>query len=533
MTSRLHQKNNPHRQRFPILKLGLAFALILGTVFTPFKLDRAGWTPSQAQASFFNKELEIFEEVLDLVADKYVYPPDYKKLFHSVIDAMISLAPENAWDMTDHGDGKTISSGKDKLTYHLNYSYDDNLRSARKVFRFLLKHHPDVVKEEQLETIAIHGIMSSLDAYSLYMNPEDFENSMRDTEGQYGGLGIVITLEDLKLTIVKTMKGSPAEEADLLPGDIITHVNGEEIKGMQIQELATRLRGPPNTQVDIRTLRPKTGKKSSHTMTRRIINIASVEFKWLQDDTAYIKITSFSKQTNEQLEAALEKAKERGMRALVLDLRGNPGGLLNQSVLVASHFLEEGRLIVYTRGRHVRDSQEYDSMFSQSLHRLPVAILIDGHSASASEIVAGSLRDSGKAILIGDNSYGKGSVQTIFRMSDGSGLRLTTSKYFTPSGIDITEQGITPEIKIEQDLPPGPGVIQPSKRNKTKRLNPRGKPLMVKQSEIRQYLKSKGVTPDRELDAQVHLARIVLKNSKPTRSHTLAKARELVQDMHY
>lgn len=311
MTLSPPQKSNPPRRRFPILQLGLAFALVVATVFTPLKLERAGFTSVQAQASFFNKELEIFEEVLDLVADKYVYPPDYRKLFGSVIDAMLSMPPEGALEITEHGDGKTIVSGSSKLMFHLNYSYDDNLRSARKVFRFLLKHHTDSIKEDQLETIAIHGIMSSLDNYSLYLNPEEFENSMRDTEGQYGGLGMVITLEDLKLTVVKTMKGSPAEEAGLLKGDIITHVDGEEIKGMQIHELAARLRGLPDTQVKIRTLRPKTGEKSCFTMTRRVIHIESVEFKWLKDDTAYIKISSFSKRTNEQLEAALEKATEK------------------------------------------------------------------------------------------------------------------------------------------------------------------------------------------------------------------------------
>ncbi len=532
MISNSIPKTNRPRQ-YAFFQWGFALLLLLGTVLTPLQLDRSGLTASDAHASFFNQEFEIFEEVLELVADKYVYPPDYRKLFRAVIDAMLSTPPEGELTIVEHDDGKTISFGDNRLTYHLNYSQQDNLLSAKKVFRFLLKHQRGKLKESQLETTAIHGIMSSLDPYSIYMDPEEFENSMRDTEGQYGGLGMVITLEDLKLTVVKTMKNSPAEAAGLLPGDIITHVDGEKIKSMQIQELASRLRGYPDTQVNIQTLRPKTGEKKKFTMTRKIIMVESVVFKMLQDQTAYIKINSFSKQTNEQLEAALEQAKEKEMRALVLDLRSNPGGLLNQSVLVASHFLEEGRLIVYTRGRHVRDSQEFDAMFEENLHQLPIAVLINNHSASASEIVAGSLHDSGKAILIGENSYGKGSVQTIFRMSDGSGLRLTTSKYFTPSGIDITLQGITPEIKIEKDLPPGPGESERSERSKPELPISGSKPLTVKESEINQYLKSHGITPDRELDSQIHLARIVLKNSKPTRSHTLARARELVQDMHY
>ena len=514
-------------------RLGLALLVAAGLIAFPYTLAPNGLSPSRAEAGFFSHELEVFNEVLELVAEKYVYPPDYRKLFGGVMEGMLATVPENQLKVEDHNDGKTLTHGSDKLTYHLGFSRQDNLNATQKVFRFLLKHFPEEVKEAKLETNAIHGIMSSLDAYSLYMDPEEFENSMRDTEGQYGGLGMVITMEDLKLTILKTMKNSPAERAGLLPGDIITHVDGEELKEMQIQELAAKLRGYPDTQVNIQTLRPKTGEKKRHTLTREIINIESVQFKWLPDNTAYIKISSFSKQTNDQLEEALEEGRKRGMKAVILDLRYNPGGLLNQSVLVASHFLEQGRLIVYTRGRHVRDSQEYDAVYEESLPKTPLAVLINHHSASASEIVAGSLRDSGKAILIGENTYGKGSVQTIFKMSDGSGLRLTTSKYFTPSGIDITLQGITPEILIERDLPPEPGETALSSEPEPRKETLPPDILRVKESEIQQYLKDQGISPDRELDSQVHLARFVLKNSRPAKSHTLARARELVRQMHY
>lgn len=511
------------------LALGILFALVLA----PLQTAPEGWKYSKAHAGFFSDELEIFEEILDLVAEKYVYPPNYQKMFTTAIDQMLELAPEGGLTLRNQGLGRRIDKTGAHLIYHLNFSRQDNMRSLRQVYRFLLKHFSRQIEDTALEEAAIIGIMGSLDPYSLFMGREEFENSMRDTEGQYGGLGMVIAMEDYQLVVVKTMKASPARRAGMEPGDIITHVDGEKIHGLQIHELASRLRGYPDTQVSLRILRPQSGERKTFSMVREIISIETVQYRMLEDGTGYIKISSFSKRTNDELESALADARNHAVKAFILDLRDNPGGLLNQSVLVASHFLEEGKLVVYTRGRHKRDSQEYEALDQESFHYLPVAVLINHHSASASEIVAGSLRDSGKAVLIGETSYGKGSVQTIYKMSDGSGLRLTTSKYFTPSGTDISERGVIPEILIEKDLPPDP----PTSREPTTTApaaEAENAAMQIKESELQKYLKDRGIHPDKETDPLVHFAQLVLKDTPfATRSHTLARARELVQEIHY
>jgi carboxyl-terminal processing protease len=309
-------------------------------------------------------------------------------------------------------------------------------------------------------------------------------------------------------------------------------VDGQEIKGMQIHELASKLRGHPNTQVDIDVYRPSTKVTQLTTLTREIISIETVQYKYLGDHTGYIKVSSFSKQTNDQLEDALEKGEKDGVQAFILDLRDNPGGLLSQSVKVASHFLEEGQLVVYTQGRDRNDTQQYESVYNDRWSKKPLAVLINNHSASASEIVSGSLKDTGKALILGERSYGKGSVQTIFRMSDSSGLRLTTSKYYTPSGIDITLHGIVPEIQIERDITGLPNDTPSDKPKDAK--TPVVKPIIVKESELQKFLKKRGETINDDTDLLVAFAKMAINNPpQPTKSHALAKARELAENMHH
>ncbi|NIQ02467.1 MAG: PDZ domain-containing protein [Nitrospinaceae bacterium] len=487
-----------------------------------------------AYAGFFNDDLDVFDEVLELIADNYVYPPDFRKLFAVAIGEMVQPYKEHGLTVASVNSGQTLSVKGRQFSYRLTYSQKDNMEILRGMFDFLSRELGDKVNKRDMEENAIRGMLDSLDPYSVYLDPGEFERSMRDTEGQYGGVGMVITLQDLKLTVVRVLRNSPSARAGILPNDIITRVNGEEIKGMQIQELASRLRGYPNTQVEIDVFRPST--KVTHTMklTREIISIETVLYKYLGDRTAYIGISSFSKQTNDQLEKALDQARRDGAEALILDLRDNPGGLLSQSVKVASHFLQEGQLIVYTQGRDPKDTQTYEAVFDDPWRHKPLAVLINSHSASASEIVAGSLKDSGKALILGENSYGKGSVQTIFRISDGSGLRLTTSKYYTPSGIDITTYGIVPEIQIQMDVSGLPEVPNPG-RHKNRRANhPLGKPIMVKESELQNFLKKKGKTVNGETDLLVDFAQMAINNPPQTnKSHALAKARELAANIHH
>jgi len=517
------------------------WTLLLGTIVLSL-LFTAPWSgqdatpfPSSAHAGFFDSDLDIFSEVVDLVSDNYVYAPDFKNLFASAIQGMIDKVEAEDLDVQDVFSGKVLEAGDSKLSYRLNFSRPENFKILLSVYHFLSKHYPGKIKKKDLEVAAIEGMMSSLDPYSLYMDQDNFERSMRDTEGQYGGVGMVITMQDLKLVVVRTAKGSPAERAGILPDDIITRVNGQEIKEMQIGDLADKLRGYPNTEVQMEVFRPSTGSHQTMTLIREIISVETVEYKNLGQNTGYLKLSGFSKQTNDQLEIALDQALKEGVNAFILDLRDNPGGLLSQSVQVASHFLNKGELIVYTRGRDRNDMQTYEAQFKQTLTHLPLVVLINHQSASASEIVAGSLKDSGKALVLGENSYGKGSVQTIFRMSDGSGLRLTTSKYYTPSGIDITTHGITPEVIVEKDLPKAGSTPSKTERQKSMELeNAPHTATQLKESELKTYLKKKGVAFDKDMDPLIAFAQLLVQNAKhPSKSHALARARELAKDIHY
>ncbi len=510
--------------------LGMTFILFAFFLVNPLGFQSSGPFQTQpAHAGFFDDDLDAFDEVLQLVASNYVYPPDYKKLFTAALDEMIRTVEKENLVVSSVYSGQTLEKNGKKFSYRLTFSKEENMQALRGVYDFLSREFKGKVAKKDLERAGIGGLMSSLDLYSVYMDPEEFEASMRDTEGQYGGVGMVITMQDYKLTVVRVIKNSPSERAGILPDDIITRVDGQEIKGMQIHELATKLRGYPNTQVNIDVYRPSTKVTQLTTLTREIISVQTVTYKNLGDHTGYISINSFSKQTNDQLEAALKQGEQDGVQALILDLRDNPGGLLSQSVKVASHFLEEGKLILYTQGRDRDDKQQYESLYNDHWNKKPLAVLINSHSASAAELVSGSLKDSGKALILGERSYGKGSVQTIFRMGGGAGMRLTTSKYFTPSGIDITVHGIAPEIQIERDIT---GLPDGTPKNDPK--GPRVKPILVKESELQKFLKQKGEVVNEETDLLIAFAKMAINNPpQPTKSHALAKARELAEDIHH
>ena len=521
---------NPFRLK---LLLGMTFVLLIFSLVNPISFQSGPFQARPVHAGFFDDDLDVFDEVLDLVADNYVYPPDFKKLFTAATDAMLKTVEKENLSVTSVYSGKTLETNGKKFSYRLSFNKDENMQALHGVYDFISRELKGKVSKKDLEKAGIDGLMDSLDPYSLYMDKEEFEASMRDTEGQYGGVGIVITLVDNQLTVVRVIKNSPASRAGILPDDIITRVDKQEIKGMQIQELASKLRGYPNTQVDVDVFRPSTKVTQLTTLTREIISIETVQYKYLGDHTGYISISSFSKQTDDQLEEALKKGEKDGVQAFILDLRDNPGGLLSQSVKVASHFLEEGELVVYTQGRDRNDTQQYDSVYDDRWNKKPLAVLINGHSASASEIVSGSLKDSGKALILGERSYGKGSVQTIFRMSDSSGLRLTTSKYYTPSGIDITVNGIVPEIQIERDITGLPND-SPSSGNPKDAKTPVVKPIIVKESEIQEFLKKRGETIKDDTDPLVAFAKMAINNPPQlNKSHALAKARKLAETMHH
>ena len=493
-----------------------AIIVLLWAVFIP------NWThlSSTAHAGFFNNDLETFEEIIELVSEKYVYSPDHKKLFSAAIEKMVKTA--DTANVTTNPSGSTVTFNNKSTRYFLNYDMRHDMDALHKVYYFLHDQSNKSLSKNDLEVAAIQGIMSSLDTYSQYLDETAFEKSMRDTEGKYGGLGMVITMKDNRLFVVKTMDDSPAKEAGIQEDDSFLRVNGKDIKGLQIQELADLLRGYPETQVTLTLYRSSEKKEYTHTLTRRIILVNTVEYESLENQIGYFKISSFSKLTEKQLKKYLKQAKLEGVTGFILDLRGNPGGLLNQSVKVASHFLFKGRMVVYTQGRSKDDYREYRSLYKESLYKMPVVVLINQYSASASEIVAGALRDSGNALLIGENSYGKGSVQTIFRVSDGSGLRLTTSKYYTPAGADITKNGIVPEINIVNDL------IEEDTSPLKRENNSSDTALSLKASSLKKFFENQGLELNKTHDATVELARLILKNSHTaSKKRSMEKAREI------
>ena len=298
---------------------------------------------------------------------------------------------------------------------------------------------------------AIDGMLLSLDPHSGFMPPEIYTEMKVDTRGQFGGLGIEITVRDGILTVVAPIEDTPAARAGLEAGDQIIKIEGQLTKNMEIMEAVRLMRGEPGTSVTITVMRESFDKLKDFSLVREIIKVMSVKSSLLQDGYGYIRLAQFQERSSQDLAAALadlQKASQSDLKGLILDLRNNPGGLLDQAVEVADLFLREG-LIVYTKGREAEAQMEFSATAAGTEPEYPLVILINGGSASASEIVAGALQDHGRAVILGTQSFGKGSVQTIIPLSDQSGLRLTTARYYTPRGTSIQAKGITPDIEVQ------------------------------------------------------------------------------------
>lgn len=308
---------------------------------------------------------------------------------------------------------------------------------------------------------ALKGMVDTLDPHSEFLDPEKFKELQSDTQGQFGGLGIVIQSRDGYITVVTPIEDTPGFRAGILAGDRLIKIDGQNADQMSVEDAITVLRGEPGTEVSVTVQRPATGETREHQLTRAIIKVDMAkdingkrEFPLAEDKIGYVRLTQFSERTSDELEAALKKLKAKGMQALVLDLRDNPGGLLDQAVEVCEKFLPRGQLVVTTEGRNASKSTARKVTGRSGEYRnLPMVVLVNLGSASASEIVAGCLQDCAalgkcKAVVIGERTFGKGSVQEIMPLEGGSALRLTTSKYYTPSHQVIHEHGITPDITV-------------------------------------------------------------------------------------
>jgi len=303
---------------------------------------------------------------------------------------------------------------------------------------------------------AVKGIVRMLDPHSQFMDSAAYHDLQDDTEGQFGGLGLVVTVRSNYVTVVTPMEDTPGFRAGILAGDRIIKINGEDAVKMPLEDAVKKLRGEPGTRVTVTIQRPSSGVVKDYTLTRAVIQMKMVEdingnkeFPLGDNKIGYVCITQFGDKTGDELEAALRKLQAQGMKALILDLRWNPGGLLDEAVSVCQKFLPRGQLIVSTEGRDpAQNSVRRAAGRGDELHGMPVVVLVNLSSASASEIVAGCLQDLHRAIILGEKTFGKGSVQSIFPLDDGSALKLTTAKYYTPSHRVIHEHGITPDIIV-------------------------------------------------------------------------------------
>ena len=318
------------------------------------------------------------------------------------------------------------------------------------VFERVRAEYVDSASDNSLVESAINGMLTSLDPHSNYLNTKNFNDMKVQTRGEFGGLGIEVSMENGLVKVVSPIDDTPAARAGLKPGDLITHLDGEPVQGMTLPEAVEKMRGPVSSEIKL-TIRREGQDPFDVKLSRATIKIQSVRSHLEGDNIGYIRVTTFNEQTDTGLNNAMKNLKQQAGNKLVgvvLDLRNNPGGLLDQAVSVSDAFLEKGE-IVSTRGRRSEDAQRYNARAGDIASGLPVVVLINGGSASASEIVAGALQDHHRAILLGTKSFGKGSVQTIIPLPGHGAMRLTTARYYTPSGRSIQAKGIDPDIVVE------------------------------------------------------------------------------------
>ncbi len=357
---------------------------------------------------------------------------------------LIAAAAATLFVFALHQDvGAASSSSNTEGTYKQLNLFGD-------VFELVRNGYVDDVKDDTLIEGAINGMLTALDPHSNYLNAKNFNDMKVQTRGEFGGLGIEVSMENGLVKVVSPIDDTPAAHAGLKPGDLITHLDGSPVQGLTLPEAVEKMRGPVNSELTL-TVRREGQEPFDVKLTRAIIKIQSVRSHLESNNIGYIRVTSFNEQTDVGLNNAMKNLKQQASNKLIgviLDLRNNPGGLLDQAVAVSDAFLEKGE-IVSTRGRRADDAQRYNARPGDIASGLPMAVLINGGSASASEIVAGALQDHHRAVVIGTKSFGKGSVQTIIPLAGHGAMRLTTARYYTPSGRSIQARGIDPDIVVE------------------------------------------------------------------------------------
>lgn len=373
--------------------------------------------------------------------------------------------------------GVTIGLTQSSKTPTLPSSIYDELKVFTDVLSHIQKDYVEETKSKDLIYGAIKGMLETLDPHSGFMPPETFKEMQAETRGRFEGLGIEITMKDNVLTVVAPIEDTPAFRAGVLAGDQIIKIDGESTKNLTLMDSVKKMRGPKGSEVTITIMREGLTKPRDFTLTRDVIPVRSVRQELLEKKYGYIRISQFQEKTDTEFDKAmkaLEEESQGSLKGLILDLRNNPGGLLDQAVKISDHFIDSG-IIVSIDGRKEEQKQKFPAHAQGTLPRYPLVVLVNGGSASASEIVAGAIQDNHRGIILGTQTFGKGSVQTIFPLKDGAGLRLTTARYYTPSGRSIQAKGIVPDVTVkfvrpeEEKEPPVPKM--PSEKDLERALD--------------------------------------------------------------
>ena len=338
--------------------------------------------------------------------------------------------------------------------FQKSFSENDNIYDKIDVFSEVLEkinqEYVDEVDQSKSMDAAINGLLQSLDPYSAYMTPESFESMQTETSGEFGGLGIEVGMEAGVVKVISPIDNTPASKAGLKAGDYIVKIGGTQVQGKTLTEAVDLMRGPVGSSLEITVRRIGKKKALVFNITREIIKVQSVKSKIIDNNVGYIRLTSFNENSSQQIKKAISKFnKNKNLNSFILDLRNNPGGLLSQAIKISDFFLENGE-IVSTKSKRSSENRKWFAKKGDLIDGKSIIVLINYGSASASEIVAGALKDHKRAIIIGENSYGKGSVQSIIPLKNKGAIRLTVSKYYLPSGKSISEIGITPDIEVEE-----------------------------------------------------------------------------------
>jgi carboxyl-terminal processing protease len=398
---------------------------------------------------------EVFAEVTRVVESSYwdASKLSPQGLFKGAVDGLDEEVQRLGGTINHKGQQVVISlNGQTKV---IDLAAIDSLaelvQAFNSIYVFLLQQQRSNGQATNWEHRAVEGMVKSLDGNSAFMPPHEFREMQEETRGSFGGIGIRIGVEDGQVVIVEPMEGTPASKAGLKQGDRIMQIDGQPTQGLTLQEAVRRMRGPVGSRLVLGIVRRGGVEPEDVSLTRAKIELKTVEGQLLDGRIGYVKVRGFHETTMQEMEKALNRLTHQKMEGLVLDLRNNPGGLLSQSVKVCNLFVDEGLVVVSTEGRMRNQNVRFMANGGGQYRQYPLIVLINAGSASGSEIVAGALQDLQKATIIGTKSYGKGSVQTIFPLQDGSGLRLTTAHYFTPSGRNIDHVGVVPDVELSNE----------------------------------------------------------------------------------